>query len=111
MNGLPSQFHLITSAIDFARENHKVISQNIANVNTPEYKARTISFDDYLVNSKSEPAEMKLEYVEGLPTRNDGNNVDMDRELANLRRNELAHQTLTQLLGTQISILHRAITG
>ena len=65
MNGLPSQFHLITSAIDFARENHKVISQNIANVNTPEYKARTISFDEYLVNSKSGPAEMKLEYVEG----------------------------------------------
>ena len=61
--------------------------------------------------AKSGSAEFNIEYVQGLPTRNDGNNVDMDRELANLKKNALAHQTLTQLLGTQIGIMQRAISG
>lgn len=111
MTGLPSQYRLLSNAIEFARENHKVISQNVANVNTPEYKARTISFEEFLTNDKGSAAEFKMEYVRGLPTRNDGNNVDLDRELANLKKNAMAHQTLTQLLGTQISILQRSITG
>jgi flagellar basal-body rod protein FlgB len=111
MTGLPSQYRLITNAIEFAREHHQVISQNVANVNTPEYKARTISFDEFLASGKSGSADFTIEYVQGLPTRNDGNNVDMDRELANLKKNAMAHQTLTQLLGTQISIMQRAISG
>ena len=111
MTGLPSQYRLLTNAIEFAREHHQVISQNVANVNTPEYKARTISFDEFLASGKSKSSDFTIEYVRGLPTRNDGNNVDMDRELANLKKNAMAHQTLTQLLGTQISIMQRAISG
>ena len=51
MTGLPSQYRLLTNAIEFASQNHRVISQNVANVNTPEYKARTISFDAILESS------------------------------------------------------------
>ena len=112
MTGLPSQYRLLTNAIEFASQQHRVISQNVANVNTPEYKARTISFEQFLSSANtSGSAEFNIEYVQGLPARNDGNNVDMDRELANLKKNSLAHQTLTQLLGSQIGILQRAISG
>ncbi len=112
MTGLPSQYRLLTNAIEFASQNHRVISQNMANVNTPNYQAKELSFEQFLeVAGSKETREFNIEYVQGLSTRNDGNNVDMDRELASLKKNALAHQTLTQLLGSQIGIIQRAISG
>jgi flagellar basal body rod protein FlgB len=35
----------------------------------------------------------------------------MDREVARLKKNSLAYQTLTQLLGSKIGMLQRAING
>ena len=112
MTGLPSQYRLLTNAIEFASQNHRVISQNMANINTPNYQAKELSFEQFLEGSRNREArEFNIEYVQGLPSRNDGNNVDMDRELASLKKNALAHQTLTQLLGSQIGIIQRAISG
>ena len=117
MTGLPSQYQLLSNAIEFANQNHRVISQNLANVNTPEYQTRELSFGQFLERVEQskldggEVLEFDLKYAEGLETRADGNNVDLDRELANLKKNDLAHQTLTQLLGSKIGIMKTAIKG
>ncbi len=116
MTGLPSHFQLVSNAIEFANQNHRVISQNVANVNTPKYKTTQLSFDELLahiekVRSDDESPQFKFEWVAGLETRNDGNNVDLDRELAGLKKNAIIHQTLTQLLGSKIGIMQRAISG
>jgi flagellar basal-body rod protein FlgB len=114
MTGLPSHFHLVSSAIEFAKQNHSVISQNVANVNTPKYQAKQLSFDELLAHIEKggdQPPEFQMERVKGLEVRNDGNNVDLDRELANLKKNALLHDTLTQLLGAKMSLMQRAITG
>ncbi len=113
MNGLISQFQLLGSAARFAEQNHRTISQNLANVNTPGYKAKELSFEE-LLNANDRNAnevEFAQKEVEGLEVRADGNNVDLDREMANLKKNSMAYQTLVQVMGSKIGIMNRAITG
>ncbi len=119
MTGLPSQFTALTNALGFSKENHRVISQNVANINTPEYRTQQLSFEQLLErmeskqtnNSPGEAAQYDVELTEGLAVRADGNNVDLDRELASLKKNALLHQTLVQLMGTKIGIMKKAIEG
>ena len=70
---------------------------NLANVDTPGYKAKEVNFAETLKN-KLAPANstfpgaaapnggVVLQDVEGLPVRRDGNNVQIDRELLNMSR-------------------------
>lgn len=111
-----SQLELLSHAMEFARQNHRVISQNIANVNTPNYQARELSFDSLLKslekNSDSgQISALETRLVEGSPVRTDGNNVDLDREIANLKRNDLIFQTLSQLIGSKIDLMKTAMRG
>ena len=103
--------------MEFARQSHLATGQNLANVNTPNYKTKEVSFDQIVaeLESGSIPTEASgrpsLLDVRGLEDRADGNNVDLDRELGMLKKNALAYQTLTQLLGSKMGILQRAISG
>ena len=70
---------------------------NLANVDTPGYKAKEVNFAETLKNKLS-PANatfpgagaanggVVLQDVEDLPARRDGNNVQLDRELINMSR-------------------------
>jgi flagellar basal-body rod protein FlgB len=75
-------------------------ASNLANLDTPGYKAREISFADALdelgvsqlstTNTRhlgsSDGGPVRSNETEGLPTRRDGNNVQLDRELLALTR-------------------------
>ena len=113
MTGISSHFQNLQVAIEFARQSHLINGQNLANVNTPNFKTKEVSFDQLLskLEHGSTPGELEIRNVEGLQDRADGNNVDLDRELAALKKNALAYQTLTQLLGSKMEVLHRAISG
>jgi flagellar basal-body rod protein FlgB len=74
---------------------------NLANIDTPGYKAKEVTFSDAL-KSKLAPAtnstfpragqaaapvvDVQQQEVEGLPARRDGNNVQLDRELLAMGR-------------------------
>ncbi len=112
MTGISSQFESIQKALDYAEQNHRVISQNVANVNTPNYKTQELSFQQLLEAGDSDRAtNFTPQLVEGLSERSDGNNVDLDRELASLKKNALSHQTLLQLMGSKMRIMRQAISG
>src|SRR5262245_43189649 len=73
---------------------------NLANLDTPGYKTREVTFDDALAQelngatplsvaaggprSAADAASPIVREVENLPTRRDGNNVQLDRELLNM---------------------------
>ena len=70
---------------------------NLANVDTPGYKAKEVNFAETLKNKMSPgnstfPAAgavnggVVLQDAEGLPMRRDGNNVQLDRELLSMNR-------------------------
>ena len=117
MTDISQHFNGLSQAIQFAHESHRVTGQNLANVNTPQYKTQEISFQQFLSNiesgsgSMSDIAALKVRDVNGLAQRADGNNVDLDRELAVLKKNAMAYQTLTQLLGSKMGIIQRSMTG
>jgi len=112
-----SQFDLLSQAIEFTQQNHRVISQNIANVNTPNYQTRELNFQQFLERVESTrtgqngSVRYEVGVAEGLVERADGNNVDLDTELASIKRNDLIFQTLAQLMGTKLDVMKAAIRG
>ena len=101
----------------FAEQNHSVISQNIANVNTPDYKTRHLNFEEFLKqveNGKAKQGKlgsMPVELTTGLDDRADGNNVNIDQQLAALRKNSLLFQTFSNMLNSRMDAYRRAISG
>jgi flagellar basal-body rod protein FlgB len=117
MTGLPSQYYLIGNAMRHAEQTHRVVSQNIANVNTPGYHTRELAFDDYIKRVRSGETnqgfmdDMPVRFVEGLNERVDGNNVDIDQQVGDLKKNALMFQSYSQLLAAKMATMRKAITG
>jgi flagellar basal-body rod protein FlgB len=59
-------------------------ASNLANVDTPNYKAVEPTFADTLAEQLT-PADVRMEEVRGLQPRRDGNTVQLDRELLAMR--------------------------
>ncbi|MBX3436541.1 MAG: flagellar basal body rod protein FlgB, partial [Planctomycetaceae bacterium] len=100
--------------MDSAEVRHRVISHNLANVNTPGYHRQEVVFPDLFNMSKGEDAAAVRPIVRdepGLPARADGNNVDIDREAVQLEKNALAYQTYSQLLTSHMQLMRRAVEG
>lgn len=72
----------LASALDGLALRQRTIANNIANVNTPGYHAKRVSFEDALASSvragDGHAAATTARSLE--PTRLDGNNVNLDTE-------------------------------
>ncbi|HLG96583.1 MAG TPA: flagellar basal body protein [Bryobacteraceae bacterium] len=86
----------------------KLVSSNIANADTPNYKTKDIDFQSELANQMGDSNPMVSE-VSGLKTKNDGNNVDMDRESRLLAENALRFAVATNLVRSQLATVKSAI--
>lgn len=86
----------------------KVVAGNIANADTPGYKTKDISFQNALDDqmSSSEPAVVE---VNGLKTKNDGNNVNIDREARLLAENAMRFNIATNLARGELHLVKNAI--
>lgn len=86
----------------------EVIASNIANADTPGYRARDISapasFAEVLTSSFGNPVE-----APDLAQRNDGNNVSIDREARLLAENTLRFNLVTQMLRGELKGIRSAI--
>jgi flagellar basal-body rod protein FlgB len=116
----------LTRGLAFSARRHDVLSRNVANLETPSYKARDVVFDDYLrPMAPSAPGEQtrplapvgpserqpRVVYAGDGSARADGNDVNLDRQMARLSENTLFHNALTQILAGQFAALKQAITG
>lgn len=117
MTGIPSQYSLLGNALEFAQFRHGVIGQNIANVNTPGFQAREAAFGQFLELAQAGSGEIhtaedfEMARTLGLTPRADGNNVDLDKEFGELKRNALMFQTFSQLLAAKMDTMRRAMQG
>lgn len=97
------------------------IAGNIANLETPGYRTRHISFAAQLQGALAAPERAQaaaIGQVEPVavvdqtpPVRADGNNVQIDQELTRLAKTSLHHRVLTRLLAKKIHMLEEAISG
>ncbi len=118
MSVTPSQFDLLSRLIDVTQVRHQALAQNVANVNTPGYRRVDVQFEQALAQQLSKGTEPghkmpQPELVEDqtTPTRLDGNNVEVDLEMARLNKNTLLGNTYLQLLSNRISMMKRAINS
>ncbi len=85
----------------------KLVASNIANADTPGYHARDIDFQAEF--RKATGGAPLVQDVEGLVTRNDGNNVSLDREARLLSENALRFNLASSLLRSQVNLVRSAI--
>ena len=119
--GIDKSATLLEKMLDVSSIKHKVIANNIANVNTPGYKKMEVSFADQLEKAVNESSLNKFDTLQpkivvskedtSETVRNDGNNVDMDKEVSSLVKNTLSYSIFTQLLAKKYEGIKSAIEG
>ncbi len=107
---------LLNRALDLTAHRQTLVSQNIANVDTPGYHTRDLDFSQELQRAAGEPDEAGqdsplVREVSGLIARPDGNNVSIDRESLLMAQNQLHFQTAVALLHAEFNRLQNAING
>jgi flagellar basal-body rod protein FlgB len=110
-------FELLTQVMNAASLRHKVISQNIANVNTPGYHRLEVTFEDEMAKALAHPTAGSAPVVKPHvviadgPERVDGNTVDIDKEMGDLTANSLLFEAAAQIITSRISSYKAAIAG
>ncbi len=120
ITGMDTSTNLLEKMMNVSATKHKVIANNIANVNTPGYKRMEVSFEDQLSRAIQDVPVAKLTTLqpkivvskdkEGSGNiRNDGNNVNIDTEVTSLLKNTGTYNVYTQLLGKKMDMVKSAI--
>lgn len=103
-------YNLMKSGLNAAQLRSKTIANNIANINTPNYKRKYVKFEETLNNvNKTGKIEVKTD-ISGA-VRNDGNNVDLENEKVNQAANTLMYNGLISLTNSKLSMAKSVITG
>ena len=100
--------------LDLAASQAKLTAQNMANIDTPGYKALGMDFETEMRDACSvaqgrDGATRACGFEDGLIARPDGNNVSMDRESLNLAEAQLKFKTGVALLRQQYQMVMDAI--
>jgi flagellar basal-body rod protein FlgB len=103
----------LAEALTFYRQRHEILATNIANIETPGYRARDLEFDEALQSAfDGQESSTLTARVVDKPTsvgRPDGNTVDLDMEMARLADNRGSFTTAAEILSRRLAGLRRAI--
>jgi flagellar basal-body rod protein FlgB len=118
MDFMDKKFELIARSLDATSARHRVVATNIANVNTPNYRAKTLKFEGAFQEAlakgdhqKALKARVLVEERENAPVKADGNSVHLEHEFGELQKNRMAHDTYNAILRQRISMIRQAISG
>ena len=103
------------SAMDGLQARSRAISDDIANVNTPYYRARSVAFEDNLRRALTvgddpmavQPTVVYSAAAGGLT----GNNVDLEAETVLGAKTELSYELALRAAGDRFSLVRTAIKG
>jgi flagellar basal-body rod protein FlgB len=116
----------LTNGLEYTSRRHEVLTKNVANLETPGYRALDVTFDDYLKPAGIAAGELatasltsgapgdpraRLVYAGDGLARDDGNDVSLDRQMARLAENTLFNHTLVQVLASRFASVKQAISG
>jgi len=120
---------VVKSALNGLTKKQEVISQNLANVDTPAYQAQNVDFQTMLNNTINGSGTLRLvknnskhldtassqkDFVqissrEGGTDRADGNNVDVDVEMVDMTETVVSYQAMVQTLTKKFTLLKQII--
>lgn len=97
-----------------AAERHRVISENIANADTPKYKARDLPvFDPKIATASPTDYErlMRPERIRGLETSPNGNNVAVEDQMTRAVQAQGAHEAALRVYQKSMELLRMSLSG
>ncbi|WP_426447110.1 flagellar basal body rod protein FlgB [Paenibacillus sp. S-38] len=125
-------FNLLERSLDAAALRQKVIADNVANVDTPNFKRSDVRFEELLqqemnggglVGKRTDAKHIPINQTSttaGTPQvvqdtetfmNNNQNNVDIDYEMALMAKNQLRYNVMVQQVNGEIKKLRTAIGG
>ena len=129
MNAIAQKLDMLGAGLKLRAQRQQMLATNIANADTPGYKAVDFDFASalnraagariglattrpgHLAGRPSDLAGVAIKYRIPAQDSIDGNTVEMDRETALFNENALAYQASAQFLGDTIRSMRLAITG
>jgi len=121
---MDKSFGILQKMVQASNMRQKVIASNIANSDTPGYKAKDVKFNNFLNNEvkllTTDPkhiagkngGEVSGEVVtENDLSWSDRNNVELDVEVAKMTENSLRHEAALRILNSKIKMYKNAIKG
>lgn len=103
-------YNLMKSGLNAAQLRSKTIANNIANINTPNYKRKYVKFEETL-NNANKTGKIEVKTDTSGSVRTDGNNVDLESEKVNQAANTLMYNGLISLTNSKLSMAKSVITG
>ena len=118
-------FLMTEKVLDFLWQKQSVSSTNLANVETPGYKAKYVTFEDELrnrINSSTnknskdirnslEQLKATVNYTNNESTRADGNNVNADAESVEVAKTALQYNFMIKSFSDDITKFRTIIKG
>jgi flagellar basal-body rod protein FlgB len=123
----------LTTALNFREMRQELISSNVANANTPGYKAKKLDFEEALARALDVDGQMKMNATDGRHynvgsggfnnlepeiydnpngvVSENGNTVDVEAEMAQMAENKLMYDALVQLINKKMGIMKYAINS
>jgi flagellar basal-body rod protein FlgB len=120
MNNVSNKlFPVVEQMLDWTAKRQQTISANLANLDTPGYKARDISFSQHMQSlglNTTSAVHLDTEVTQGMDVfevdtkaKDNGNTVDLDREMTELTKNGLQYVALIQYMNQKLRTLRSAI--
>lgn len=130
MSNMFGNVDIMTKALNASWKRNEIISNNMANVNTPNFKKSNVEFETLLqkyLNGNSIPGNTthdkhipiglkslndlnyKINTSKNYKTRRDGNNVDIDVEMGELAKNIILYNTLSTRISSNFNKLRTVI--
>ena len=120
-------------ALDAAWLRNDVLAHNLANVDTPRYNRKDVDFESYMrsamredlddvivhrkhnfkMGNSTDPSSVHPAVTEdynSMTMRIDGNNVDVDAEMAQMAKNTIKYNTVTENINGKFSKLKHVIS-
>lgn len=119
--------NVLNKAADASWKRNEIIANNLANVDTPEFKRKDLNFESLLVDALSDTSTKNMDKKVGnlnlkalepevytdhseLSYRYDGNNVDIDVENAYLADNQIKYYALLNSMTQEFTRLKTAMS-
>ncbi|MCW5893765.1 MAG: flagellar basal body rod protein FlgB [bacterium] len=108
----------LANALTVHNRRHTVLATNLANVETPGYRAQDVDFRTELRRAFQAPevggtakVDPRVIDDDDVAPRADGNTVDLDMQMAELSDNAGRYVALTRILSKRLGLLRSAIEG
>ncbi|QGH34530.1 flagellar basal body rod protein FlgB [Gracilibacillus salitolerans] len=118
----------LENSLQYASVKNKTIAHNISNADTSNYKAKKVQFNDVLKNELSNQFQATRTNERHIPFSSDGsninittdrstmynhngNNVDIDKEMTELAKNQIYYQGLVDRMNGKFNSLQSVIRG